>query len=126
GWASARCAQPQLERGSGDRFQGPPDRLGGAGGQLSGRGPRARAPGGSRGRSRVRRGAQAHRKLAPDAGMGGGAGAAARQYLDLRSEPRILQRQWRAQSRILVRGAKTWIAAKNLSAARIGGAAHGL
>ena len=81
---------------------------------------------GSCGRSGVRRGAQAHRKLASDAGMGGGAGAAARQYLDLRGQPRILQRQWRAQSRILVRGAPARIAAEDLSAARIGGAAHRL
>ena len=54
---------------------------------------RERVHGPDLGGSGFRRGAQAHRELASDAGMGGGAGDAARQYLDLRGEPRILQRQ---------------------------------
>ena len=76
--------------------------------------------------ARLRRGAQAHRELAPDAGMGGGAGAAARQYLDLRGQPRILQRQRPAQPRILARGAQARLAAEDFSAPRLGGAADRL
>ena len=122
----ARRPYPQLARGLGDRHQGPAHRLGRPGGRILGRGRRAlprarsfRGPG-------LRRGAQAHRELASDAGMGSGAGAAARQYLDLRGEPRILQRQRPAQSRILAGGAQARLAAEDLPAAGLGGAAHGL
>ena len=77
-------------------------------------------------RARLRRGAQAYREFASDAGMGGGAGAAARQHLDLRGEPRILQRQRPAQSRILAGGAQARLAAEDLPAARLRRAAHRL
>ena len=114
-----RADQEIVVKGRRIAFVGPGRLLAGRGGGADRRAVAFRG-------ARLRRGAQAYRELASDAGIRDGAGDAAWRHLGLRSEPRILQRQRGEESRILADRPAHGLADEDLPAARLGRAADRL